>query len=192
MHTDLPDKSSLRAQAALRRAEVSDGAQRSRRICERLAALEVYRRAGALHCYLPMRSEVSTLPLLAQALEEGRRVAVPITLRGQGRLAHSWLRSLEGLGRGAFGTPQPRTIEPCDPAECDLLIVPLLGFDRQCHRLGYGKGHYDRLLAALSAPRVGVAFAAQELPRIPVDAWDVALDAVVTEDEVVWRPDGQP
>jgi 5-formyltetrahydrofolate cyclo-ligase len=185
MPYDVSDKPSLRAEAALRRTSVADRDARSRQICERLAALDLYRRARALHCYLAMRTEVSTLPLIAQALGDGLRVAVPITVRGQAELSHSWLRSLGDLERGTFGIPQPRTLEPCDPAECDLLIVPLLGFDRRCHRLGYGKGHYDRLLASLRAPRVGVAFAAQELPHIPVDPWDVALDAVVTEDEVV-------
>lgn len=191
MAYDVTDKPSLRAAAALRRSAVDDRDARSLQICERLAALDLYRRARALHCYLPRGTEVSTLPLIARALGEGRRVAVPITVRGQAELGHSWLRSLGDLGRGAFGIPQPRILEPCDPAECDLLIVPLLGFDRLCHRLGYGKGHYDRLLASLRAPRVGVGFAAQELPRIPADPWDVALDAVVTENEVVVGADSR-
>src|SRR5690349_19636549 len=107
MAYDVTDKSALRAEAALRRAAVDDREGRSRLICERLAALDLYRRARALHCYLPMRTEVSTLPLLALALGEGKRVAVPITVRGQAELGHSWLRALGDLERGAFGIPQP-------------------------------------------------------------------------------------
>ena len=185
MLNDLPAKSALRAEATLRRDAVGEREARSLQICARLAALGVYQHARALHCYLPMRSEVTTLPLLAQAFEEGRRVAVPITRRGQRELGHSWLHTLDDLEQGAFGTPQPRTLDPCDPTECDLVIVPLLGFDRRCHRLGYGKGHYDRLLATLRSPHVGVAFAAQEFPLVPADPWDMALDAVVIENEVV-------
>jgi len=185
MANDEMPKSALRALALGRRAALSNRAERSLRICERLAALDLYQRSLALHCYLPMRSEASTLPLLAQALASGKRVAVPVTQQGQPALEHSWLYALDDLERGAFGTPQPRVLAPCDPALCDLVLVPLLGFDRRCRRLGYGKGHYDRLLATLHAPRVGVAFAAQEFAHIPADAWDVALDAIVTEDEVV-------
>ncbi|MBC8077316.1 MAG: 5-formyltetrahydrofolate cyclo-ligase [Chloroflexales bacterium] len=185
MANDTMTKPALRALALQRRNEVREREERSRRICERLAALDLYQQSLALHCYLPMRSEASTLPLLAQALASGKRVAVPVTRRGQPELEHSWLRALDDLEPGAFGTPQPRVLVPCDPALCDLVIVPLLGFDRHCQRLGYGKGHYDRLLATLRVPRVGVAFAAQEFPHIPPDPWDVALDAIVTEDEVV-------
>jgi 5-formyltetrahydrofolate cyclo-ligase len=65
------------------------------------------------------------------------------------------------------------------------VIVPLLAFDRRGHRLGYGKGYYDRLLAASQATTIGVGFAAQEIDALPAQAYDIALDYVITEHEVI-------
>src|SRR5262249_29606618 len=84
---------------------------------------------------------------------------------------------------GAFGVPEPG--EDCDTVEPELLLVPLLAFDRAGRRLGYGQGHFDRTLAGLRARRptvaVGIAFAAQEVACVPTDPQDQLLGGVVTE-----------
>ena len=87
---------------------------------------------------------------------------------------------------GAFGARVPKASEPVVP---DVVIVPMLAFDRNGHRLGYGGGFYDRTLAALRAQQdvfaVGLAYAAQELKGLPFEATDAPLDAIVTEREVL-------
>jgi len=90
----------------------------------------------------------------------------------------------EPLTAARFGVMEPAANQPL--ATPEVLLVPLLAFDRTRHRLGWGKGYYYRTLAALRAgePRVlaiGVAFAAQEVDRVPVGPGDQRLDAVVTE-----------
>ena len=161
--------------------------RRGAAIRERVAALPIYAAARAVHCYLSMRSEVDTRPLIASALAAGKRVAVPVVVPRAADLSHAWLDSLDAdaLAPDSFGTFNPRQLRPAAPGEWDVTIVPLLAFDRRGCRLGYGKGFYDRLLTATRAPAVGVAFAAQEVPALPAEPHDVALAWIVTEDEVI-------
>lgn len=185
-----PNKNELRRVIRQRRAALDDRTTRNAAICERFTTLEVYERAQSIHCYLPMGEEVDTWPLVQHALAVGKAVAVPIVQRDTYELAHTWLAStaLEDMEPGVFGTSHPRARVACDPAMCDLIVVPLLAFDRACQRLGYGKGYYDRLLARITAPAIGVAFTAQEVDIVPSAPHDVPLAAVVTEDEIVWKP----
>jgi 5-formyltetrahydrofolate cyclo-ligase len=181
------DKSTLRAQAMRLRDALDERERRGAAICDCVAALPSFLAARAIHCYLPMRSEVDTRPLIAAALAGSKRVAVPIVVPKAGDLAHAWLDSLdpEALIPGVFGTSYPRDARPAAPGDWDLTIVPLLAFDRRGHRLGYGKGYYDRLLAASPTIAVGVGFAAQEVGALPATDRDVSLDWIVTEDEVI-------
>jgi 5-formyltetrahydrofolate cyclo-ligase len=171
----------------LRRDALDDRERRSAMICALAIASPMYATAQAIHCYLPMRSEVDTRPLIADALARGKRVAVPIVVPKAAELSHAWLESLaaDALAPGVFGTFNPRELRPAAPGDWDLAIVPLLLFDRRGHRLGYGKGFYDRLLAASPGITVGVAFAAQEVDALPAEPHDVALDWVITERELI-------
>src|SRR5215218_6688898 len=179
------DKSSLRSIAMSHRDALDDRERRSAQISALVVASPCYAAARAIHCYLPMRSEVDTRPLIADALAHGKRVAVPIVVRKAAELAHAWLDSLaaDTLTPGAFGTFNPRDLRPAAPGDWELVIVPLLAFDRRGYRLGYGKGYYDRLLAGSPVTSIGVAFAAQEIDMLPAEAHDIALDWIVTECE---------
>jgi 5-formyltetrahydrofolate cyclo-ligase len=181
------DKSALRAAAMLRRDALDDRERRSAVICALVVASPSYAAARAIHCYLPMRSEVDTRPLIADALARGKRVAVPIVVPKAAELAHAWLESLAAaaLTPGAFGTFNPRDLRPAAPGDWDLAIVPLLAFDRRGYRLGYGKGYYDRLLAASPVTTIGVGFAAQEVDALPDELHDIALDWIITEREEI-------
>ena len=181
------DKPSLRSIAISRRDALDERERRSAEICALVAASPSYVAARAIHCYLPMRSEVDTRPLIAAALAHGKRVAVPIVVPKATELGHAWLESLaaDALTPGVFGTFNPRDLRPAAPGDWDVVIVPLLAFDRRGYRLGYGKGFYDRLLAAGSATTIGVGYAAQEVDVLPTEAHDIALDWIITEREVI-------
>jgi 5-formyltetrahydrofolate cyclo-ligase len=172
----------MRLRDALDRRE-----QRGAAICQRVVALPSYLAARAIHCYLPMRSEVDTRPLIADALARGKRVAVPIVIPKASELSHAWLESLadDALAPGVFGTYGPRDPHPAMPGEWELTIVPLLAFDRRGFRLGYGKGYYDRLLAASATITVGVGYAAREIAALPDEGHDIPLDWIVTERELI-------
>ena len=171
----------------LRRDALEDRERRSAAICALVVASPGYAAARAIHCYLPMRSEVDTRPLIADALAHGKRVAVPIVVPKAADLAHAWLETLaaDALIPGAFGTFNPRELRPAAPGDWELAIVPLLAFDRRGYRLGYGKGYYDRLLADGSVTTIGVGFAEQEIDMLPDEPHDIALGWIVTEREVI-------
>jgi len=146
-------------------------------------------RPGIVAGYWPMRTELDCRPLL-HALSHARRVvALPVVLAPATPLGFRRWQPGDALVPGGFGTlvPSPQAAE----VEPDILLVPLLAFDRQGRRLGYGGGFYDRTLAALRARRsivaLGVAYAVQEMPDLPSDALDQPLDAVVTEQGVIER-----
>ena len=74
--------------------------------------------------------------------------------------------------------------EEAEAGEIDLIIVPGVAFDAQCHRLGRGRGFYDRLLSSLHAPKIGICFDFQLVPSVPVESFDHPMDHVVTETKV--------
>lgn len=93
-----------------------------------------------------------------------------------------------------FGIPEPVQSRRHPPGILDLVVVPLVGFDAKCNRMGMGGGFYDRCFAHRlarqhSGPRlVGLAFDCQQVDELPVEPWDVPLDAIVTQSHVFYRP----
>ncbi|HVJ53872.1 MAG TPA: 5-formyltetrahydrofolate cyclo-ligase [Aliidongia sp.] len=135
----------------------------------------------SIAAYWPIRTEIDVRPLLLALAQNGRDTALPV-IRGRGEpLEFRRWRPGFDLTPGAFGTLGPAAAPVIEP---DVLLVPLLAFDRQHRRLGYGAGFYDRTIALLRRRPLlvlGVAFAAQEIEEVPVDSWDEPLDLVLTE-----------
>jgi 5-formyltetrahydrofolate cyclo-ligase len=188
--SDLPDpaahKTALRARAALTRARAHSVNPVAGATLSAVFPRDLLPRAKAVVAgYWPFRTEIDPRPVMQRLARLGARLALPVTPAKGADAALSFRLWTPGepLAPGAFGVPEPG--EACETVEPDLLLVPLLAFDRSGRRLGYGAGHYDRTLAALRAARpvraVGLAFAAQEVDRVPTDAHDQHLDGVVTE-----------
>lgn len=141
------------------------------------------RSPGTVSGYAPIDTEIDCLPLLGALEQAGWQVALPVVVaRGQPLEFRRWQVGTP-LAKGAWGIGVPEAGSTA--VAPDVLLVPLLGFDREGHRLGYGGGFYDRSLAQLRAIKVvsaiGVAYAAQNLGRCPHEAFDQTLDAVLTE-----------
>ena len=132
--------------------------------------------------FWPMGSEIDIRPLLEALHANGHRIALPETPpRGNPLIFRLWQPGMAMLAE-RFGTARPSG-EVVPP---DWLLVPLLGFDRGGHRLGYGGGYYDRTLAALPGRvAVGCAYACQEVDAVPTTEYDVRLRAVATERGVI-------
>jgi 5-formyltetrahydrofolate cyclo-ligase len=129
--------------------------------------------------YHALPEEADPSQLLARLVELGCQAAFPrIAARGQPLEFHH-VPEGDVLEPGSFGIPEPLKHWP--KARPDLLLVPLLAFDAHGHRLGYGGGFYDRTLALLKVPAVGIAYAGQEVASLPHDSHDAKLDAVLTE-----------
>lgn len=139
--------------------------------------------------FLPIGSEIDTRPLLRQVLEKGVDICLPAVLKPEHPLEFRQWRDGDPLVDEDFGTRAPApTAKVVLP---DVLVVPLLAFDRAGYRLGYGGGFYDRSLEKLRKDKpvlaVGVAFAGQETASIPRDENDQPLDWIITENEA-FRP----
>lgn len=152
-----------------------------------------YRHAQRIALYWPVGSEADTRPLLAVALRRRKHIALPAILHRDGRLLFVRFRAANPLRHRRHDIPQPRPASSGDllrTRALDLVLVPLLGFDAQGHRLGSGAGYYDRSFAFRGLqgqvrPRlVGLAFSCQMTTQLRPDHWDVPLDAVATEDGV--------
>jgi 5-formyltetrahydrofolate cyclo-ligase len=137
--------------------------------------------------FMPLKSEINPLPLLQKLAEADARLALPaIAGRGKPLIMRAWQFGAP-LDRGQWGIrePKPEAAE----VEPDILLVPLLAFDRKGFRIGYGAGYYDmtihRLRALKPVTAIGIAFAAQEVPKIPTTERDERLDLVLTEREVI-------
>lgn len=133
--------------------------------------------------YWPIRAELDCLPTLNGLAARGCRIGLPeIQGPGQPLVFRGWEPD-EELDAGPFGTRQPSP--EAEAVEPTLLLVPLLAFDAQGRRLGYGGGYYDRTLALLrgvhAVQAIGLAFAGQQIDEVPAGPEDAPLDGVITE-----------
>ena len=185
----LPSKPALRATVLSRRdhmtpeARAAASAAIARRVRPILARLRPQRVAG----YLAMRSECDPAPILDAARAAGAEIVLPVTVPGHSLIFRRYDPG-DPLLPGGFGTRVPLPAAPA--VEPDFIVVPVVGFDRRGVRLGYGKGHYDRTITAIRArggrpPLLGIAFACQEVDRVPHEAHDVHLDWIATETELL-------
>ncbi len=156
-------------------------------IAARVAALPAWREARTVALHAALGSEVATAELARLALAEGKRVAWP-RIAGAERALEFAVCELDALVPGPARALEPPASAPALPRDViDLAVVPGVAFDDGCARLGRGRGHYDATLALLPRGtfRLGLAFAAQIVPRVPVEPHDIPLDAVVTEERVL-------
>jgi 5-formyltetrahydrofolate cyclo-ligase len=133
--------------------------------------------------FMPIRSEISPLPLLRRLAAAGARLALPtIVGRGQPLALRAWAPGAP-LVRGQWGIREPEPTQP--EVHPDIVLCPLAAFDRRGYRIGYGAGYYDLTLNALRARKsvlaLGIAYAMQEIDTVPIEPHDARLDFVLTE-----------
>ena len=133
-------------------------------------------------------SEIPTEDLIAGLRARGHRVLLPIV--EEDTLEAVRFEPWDPMVETAYGPREPAVRVPVDPDEIDVVIIPGLAFDRRARRLGYGGAYYDRYLPRLAthALKVGIGFHQQLIRAVPSDRHDVRLDVVVTDREVVVRP----
>ena len=137
--------------------------------------------------FMPLKSEINPLPLLKKLADAGAKLALPaIAGRGKPLTMRAYAFGDE-FARGQWGIREPKPEQ--SEVFPDVLIVPLACFDRAGHRIGYGAGYFDmtihRLRTMKKVVAVGIAFAAQEIAKVPATERDERLDLVLTEKDVI-------
>ncbi|HSW33033.1 MAG TPA: 5-formyltetrahydrofolate cyclo-ligase [Steroidobacteraceae bacterium] len=156
-----------------------------------LDRLRIFRRGGRVALYLPLPGEVDLRSCLPDAWRCGAETYVPRIVSRRRRLMTFVALAPGSTARlNRYGIEEPVAATRCiGPVGLDVVLVPVVGYDRRGNRLGMGAGYYDRVLRRRLDPTrrwrrprlVGVAFACQELDAIPASPWDVPLDLIVTE-----------
>lgn len=188
MIDDSPDKTQLRAIARQRRRNfVASIDPLAHRLAFKVLPSPLARRlegARVVALYMGLDDEAPGQRLAAPLTAMGKTVALPRVLDRLGSMDFLGWSAEEKLFPGPFGTSHPDPQGgPVDP---DVIFAPLLGFDRAMNRLGQGGGYYDRAFARHpQALRVGLAWSVQEHDRLPADPWDLPLDMVMTEVELI-------
>ena len=137
--------------------------------------------------FSPLKSEINPIPLMRKLADAGAQLALPVVAgRGKPLIMRAWAFGAP-LAPGVWGIREPMPDAP--EVAPDILLVPMLAFDREGQRIGYGAGYYDMTIAAGRATKpvvaVGLAYAAQEIDAVPVTPRDARLDLVLTEREVI-------
>ena len=163
--------------------------EKSEIIMNKLRSLQVYLDAKLILVYVSFRSEVETHSFINQALRDGKRIAVPLTISDAKLLLPCEIFSLDDLAPRTLGILEPdkNNTNEVNRKDIDLAVVPGLAFDLHGNRLGFGAGYYDRFLPSLrkDAITIGVCFDEQLVEQLPVEVFDVPLDGVLTNLELI-------
>ena len=161
--------------------------ERSARACRRLADQPEFMRAEVVMVFLSTAHEIDTASLVLHAWEAGKRVLAPRISWEQRRMLPTEIRSLtDDISRSPLGVREPVSGPPIPVADIDLVLVPGLGFDHVGHRIGRGRGFYDRFLAHRDFRGVacGLALAEQFVDPIPAGPHDRPVELLVTDEQV--------
>lgn len=174
------NKQALRAQIREKKRAMTEEeiVSRSMALTEKFLSTDAYRQAKTIYGYLSYNQEVRTGPLLAQALKDGKAVAVPKVCGEEMRFI--LMTDLDAVAKGYAGIPEPIADGPIAQDPTALVLMPGLAFDRQGRRLGYGGGFYDKFLAAEpNHPKIALCYDFQLLPALETDSHDIPVDLVI-------------
>lgn len=156
----------------------SEIARRSKSVQQFVLDSKEFKSAKTIGAYYAFGSEVRTDIIIEQARSLGKKIALP-SVEGNS-LTFYELSSGKYLVKGRFGIMEPLPYGPLD--RIDLLVVPGIAFDKKGHRLGYGKGYYDKFLARKKIASIGLGYSFQLVESLPIGEYDKKLDAIAMED----------
>ncbi len=191
-HPKTPDRTTLRSTLRQRRQRLSSVEQQRAALSlgQRFSKLPAFWRSQRIAAYWASDGEVDLRPLITIAWRAGKHIYLPV-ITGPRRMEFRRFQRGERLSCNRYGIAEPSArAAKIDVSELDLIIAPLVGFDRRGNRLGMGGGYYDRALQAVSRrlhrPRlIGAAHSCQQVNTIVPQSWDRSLQAVVTDGEYI-------
>jgi len=155
----------------------------SSKIQENLRKVEFYRTASSVGAYYAIGSEVRTHDILQEILNSGRDLAVPKVVKKD--LEFKKISNFSDLEVGNFYIMEPK--DRCEELKnLDVIIVPAIALTRDCYRLGYGFGYFDRYLHGKRSKKIALSYAKQIVKSIPHDSHDIRMECIVTEEEIIY------
>lgn len=174
------DKATLRQHIRMQKRQMTAGeiAEKSEQLRLLFTATDAYKNATAIYGYMSYNQEVRTLPLLEQALRDGKRVAIPKCYGSEMRFI--WMEDLSDTEKSSCGIPEPVSDGPVADDKTALVLMPGMAFDAAGHRIGYGGGFYDKFLAAEPEhPTVALCYDFQVLDALETEEFDIPVDMVL-------------
>lgn len=174
------DKQALRKEIREKKRAMTEAeiVSKSEKLGEQFLASEAYKQAKTIYGYLPYNQEVRTVAMLQQALEDGKRVAVPKCYGDEMRFIY--LDDLSKVEKGYCGIPEPVEDSPVANDPTALVLMPGLAFTKEGLRMGYGGGFYDKFLASEPGhPTLALCYDFQMVEHIPTEEFDVPVDTVL-------------
>lgn len=176
-------KKQIREASLKRRESISkeEWQRRSEKLTAFLLEQPIYQESETVYCYVSYRYEADTWRFIMYSLKIGKRVAVPKVCGDE--MQFYYIRDVKELKEGYRGIFEPPGTNERATEENALFLMPMVAFDREKHRLGYGGGFYDRYLEKHPKHmKVGIGFAFQEIPHIPAEKYDVNPDKIWTDE----------
>lgn len=178
---------------SLRRAiPLSKRNQAAEKAATLFAKMPLFQASQHIGCYYPMPDEFDCLPLIQTIWKAGKKCYLPSLIEDEKKLHFMAYHEKDVLQLNRYRIYESMNQEKIPSTQLDIVLVPLVGFDLAGHRLGMGVGYYDRTFAHLRASTekkcylFGLAYAMQCVDRIPYDTWDISLDGVITEEDILY------
>jgi len=158
--------------------------RRDTAIIKKLFHLAEFRKAGTILFYLPIHGEVDLKPLFSQFMLNKKFILPRVKDEKTLHLYH--IHNLSETEEGSYKILEPKLhLQRAAASDVDLVLVPGIAFAQNGHRIGYGKGFYDRLLKKIKGPKIGIAYDFQMVENIPAEKHDTPMDIIVTETNVI-------
>lgn len=187
----MDEKSRIRQQVLRKRDSIDPETKKAKDVLtkEKILSLPEFQQATVIFLFASFRSEVSTSPLIEEALRLGKKVILPAVDTANKELRLYEIKGLNELSPGYMSIPEP--VVPGererDINDVTLAVMPGAAFDSRGNRLGYGAGYYDKLLSRLKRkiPLIALAYEEQIVDSLPSSPHDIKVNMIVTDKRVI-------
>ena len=181
------EKDKVRIKILLKRKRLSKNAivKLSALISKKVLSIKKIKNANTFLVYLPINNEVDTFQIIKLLRSKKKEINLPVFQKDSKTYKIAIYDRHDKLTAGPYRIPQPAYPHVVDIAQVDVAIVPGVAFDKADHRLGFGKGIYDQLLADFSGLKIGLAYDFQILERLPREQHDLRMDLIISENKIL-------
>lgn len=185
-------KKELRAEIRAARKNIVDKTDKDNSICDRFLNSDLYKNAEIILCYAALPDEINADIIINSAISDNKTLAVPYCVDDCGNMQFYIINALSDLSVGSFNVREPdiKNLRPLEDYNNSVIIVPAMCYDKKGYRIGYGKGYYDRFLQNRALLSVGLCYNSFIKNEIPTDIYDIAVNYIVTENEIIHCDNG--